>query len=401
MKQHIARQLVMAGILLSGPALMRASAVDVPPDFNKTPWTDGALFESFSNRPAWTGSDTGAALVTNQFTQPSTRFWTSEAGYSTGGQLEFYTALTNPANANFSAMNPVWVDMLIKFTLADSAPSDEEADGSLLLTYVTAESNLVVAVKNGATVTNTAQTIDPNQFYRLTIKLQDLTNYVVSINDIDWVTVPAAAAGAAGQYRSDMRAVVLSGFGTVDDLYIGHGDPKRTSATVANLAPATTKPEGWKDADLHAVNNWAANHSDGAPGEGQTLAADVAGKYFLVGADVKYADGTPVDPKIDLLMNDFDIGTGDKTIEGTVFLKVNDAVKDGRINGKIRLYGAKTYEDSLAPISEAGKWDAIATSDTVLMPAFTNGYTAKFSFDVGQEGGATPYKFFKPVIVSE
>lgn len=412
----------MAAVMAAMAALQGARAdgspaAVVPDDWNKTGgWLTGACFEPFTNTvPDWANSQEGSnclQMATGRAGGASHRFWEDEDWYLTANantnmQLVFWTQITNRVQRKtFSAVDPLWVDMLVRFT-----PSYEEPSNScdyIIRAYASSNNNLVVQVKDGLTITNNAVTLNPTNLYRLTIQLQDITNYVVTVNDTFSTNIPIVNRRGkdAGKYNTPtnyfgtMSGVVFSGFGRVDDIYIGHGKPNRTANFVSALPPFNAKPGGtaWDDRDLHAVNNWMANEYTGSPSGAPD--PSIAAKYFLLREDEAFdGSGTLKDPEIDLLLTDFDVLPGKTNITGSVYLAVNGKPKKGHINSWIRLYGSTNYFASLSPATNHNDWVPIGKAFTCPMPCFTNGIFGPVTFDVSNENGP-PYRFFKPMLVT-
>ena len=154
--------------------------------------------------------------------------------------------LTQPVPISFISA-PVYVDTLIKFTPSEDDPEVTD-DGVLKAAiFVNASSNLVVCHKftDGVTFTLTnsvfdAITIDPEQWYRLTIKLAvdatlltpaleiylDGTKLTHANGAVDMNTFTggslffALSAGGMGGGNSDLSQVSFQGTGYVDDLVV-------------------------------------------------------------------------------------------------------------------------------------------------------------------------------------
>ena len=154
--------------------------------------------------------------------------------------------LTQPVPISFISA-PVYVDTLIKFTPSEDDPEVTD-DGVLKAAiFVNASSNLVVCHKftDGYTFTLTnsvfdAITIDPEQWYRLTIKLAvdatfqtpaleiylDGTKLTHANGAVDENTFTggsfffALSAGGTGGGNSDLNQVSFQGTGYVDDLVV-------------------------------------------------------------------------------------------------------------------------------------------------------------------------------------
>lgn len=358
------RCMTIAGLLLAAVGLQAADAV--PAKWNTNPWTAGALLEAFNEAvPAW-ASD--SELKEDVATPPTTRFWATEIAL--GKQLFFATESMSYAlsDASFSTVDPLYVDMMCKFTLMEEAPADSE-ETYVLRAYVTPEKRLVVQTPK-ETKTDTTAEIDPDTYYRLTIRLE-ADQYVVQINDGAVLTMTVAAADTK---PSSISQVVFSGSGYVDDLYVGHGDPARSISYVANTLTAQELADATAS-EANAVNNWLV-HNDAT---GLTAAQAVSS--YLIGE--KVTDDKPAE----LLISDFDVDTAAKTVTVKVFLSVGGAVKNGAINGFVQLYG---YD------AGANKFDAL-DAKTPAMTEFTDGFTTEYIFSVDTD----KYSMFKPVIVTE
>ncbi|MBP5320604.1 MAG: hypothetical protein J6334_06420 [Kiritimatiellae bacterium] len=361
------RCMTVASLLLAAVGV-RADAVAVPSAWNQSPWQNGAAFEAFNDdaAPAWAQSD--SELKADATTAPNVRFWATEIAL--GKQLFFATEGISYAlsNANFSTLDPLFVDMMCKFTLMEETPA--AAEGTYVLrAYVTPEKKLVVQTP-AETQTADSATIDPNTYYRLTIQLQ-ADNYIVKVND---GTVATLTVKAADTKPTKIEQVVFSGSGYVDDLYVGHGDPSRTVAYIEKTLNAEALA-GATDSEANAVNNWLVANSQTSLPAAQAVAS------YLVNATVTE------DAPAELLISDFDVDTAAKKVTVKVYLTVGGTAKSGAINGCVQLYGAATSD---------GQWAALEAK-TPAMTEFTDGFTAEYTFDVNTD----TYKFFKPVIVTE
>ena len=355
------RCMTVAGLLLAAVGLQ---AAEVPAKWNANPWTDGALLEAFNEAvPAWAGD---SELKEDVTTAPTARFWATEIAL--GKQLFFATESMSYAltNASFSTIDPLYVDMMCKFTLMEEAPADTD-EAYVLRAYVTPEKRLVVQTP-AETKTDSTATIDPDTYYRLTIRLE-ADQYVVQINDGNVLTMTVAAPTSK---PSSISQVVFSGSGYVDDLYVGHGDPTRSVSYVANTLTAQELADATAS-EANAVNNWLVKN------DATGLTAAQAVSSYLVGEKVT--------GETELLISDFDVDTAAKKVTVKVFLSVGGAVKNGAINGFVQLYG---YDDA------TDKYVAL-DAKTPAMTEFTDGFTAEYTFDVDTD----TYNMFKPVIVTE
>ena len=373
-------RVVCAGVFLAAAGAYAADSITIPADWNQTTWTSGCYFESFNDAvPAWAGDSTITADTT---TEVGTRFWRNDstASYALGKQLCFSTTgITNTfTGANSTELDPLYVDMMCKFTLMDGDPANETGD-FLLRTYVNSGSNLVVqTVGKTNTLSAVADRISPDAYYRLTIKLMG-TNYQVKVNDVAKMTLSGTMNG--------FTKLILTGSGYIDDLYVSHGDPSRSAGYVAGASAfSNAGTTGASDAELHAVNNWLATTNTAIAAGTTGVTIDKVSKYFLTSTEPKVTSGVLDDASISLGISDFSYDPSTSKITVKVYLKVNDAAKTGKINGRIQLYGKADRATTT--------WTAL-DAKTPMMTDFTDGYTASYTFD------AASCTFFKPVIVTE
>ncbi|MBQ9431197.1 MAG: hypothetical protein IJU44_06550 [Kiritimatiellae bacterium] len=365
----------VSAMLLAG-GVMAATAI--PAAWNTDPWTSGAVFDAFTVLPDWA---TGAELIDGLAAAPESpaRFWNKLDGFTQGKQLYFLTEGIGQdyTNGGFTKLDPIYVDMLVKFTPMATEDSVPEASDYILRTYVNKDKNLVVQVENGETKTDDNE-IDPDHYYRLTIVLSG-DQYKVTLDNTITVTV-----NAKENPPTTLKKVAFVGEGVIDDLYVSHGDPNRnpsydsTAAAITGVSDATT-PEA------NAIGNWMQNNV----AAGTQLTASDSEKVingFLTDTKVTSDDLT-----VNLVLGDFRYDAEEKKVYGKVKLDINGTAKNGKINGKIQLMGAANYDDA-----QSGKWTAIDGAKTLTQAEFEGG-ECEISFEVGD----TDFLFFKPVIVAE
>lgn len=360
------KQLMSASAVICVAACVaHAANTDVPPQWNVTPWNaTGPTLERFETKPSWAASE----VLTTGAGNRSDRFWTSEYP-NAGNQLNFATlGITNTfSGARFQPGVPLFIDMRCKLNPFDTMPPAIEPN-TLLCFYANEKSNLVVASSTECK-TNATITVDPAVYYPILIRFA-VDTYDVFFNNVSSPSLSLAAK------TNEISKVVISGAGEMDDLYVSFGDPRRTSANSGISL-------GWTpgNTEEYAIANWLASKTN----SGSFAKAD-AEKFYLT-------DTAPGGNQFtgELGVGSFSYNPVSSNVTVVVTLKTDqNTKKQGKINGKVQLKGAATYDDA-----KNGSWTSIAA--TVLNSNdFDNG-VATYTFKLPN----TTYKFFLPVIVDD
>lgn len=368
-----------------------AVAVDyssVPEVWNTQLITSGAYCESFENgAPAdgWSGAARTLEANNNSHVavMPSrSNTWFVLNGATTNalvlpGEAAFTNTLKyagGTKNVSF-ATNAVFVDMRIQFAALTDTPVIGDAK---LAVYVSATNKIHVVHNNGTTTNTWANGDLLSNWHQLTVRLE--TNRFAVLLD-DTLVVNNLTPRNQGTLNV-LNSVAFSGTGYLDDLYVSHGNPNypgvigAVPSLIASLATDTS------------ISNWLV----GRMNSGQLATSTKLGNltqplleaaYLLneLGGDADTAAAVTST----LGIKSFELIDATR-LNVTVYLKVGDNLKVGKINGRIQLKGEVTKGAGFTAIGEA------------ISPAlldFTSG-TATYPFVLP----ASPvYRFFKPTII--
>ena len=263
-------------------------------------WDAGA--GDASTIQAFEGSYTGARPITNENPRAQVLKLETEGQTLTrfinftkddGGTSEGFP-LTTPTTIPVTASDPVFVDTLMKFTPSEDDPEINDGSGIKLALFVNVNSNLVLRHKyyvNGNYVpvssVFTDQVIDPEKWYRLTIKMQYNSGY---------------AAMQAWLWLDGNQLTHYNG--EVDENVLHNGPIFYTlSETQKTLEQVSFQGTGWVD-DL-VVAREAAPFSGGQTGITLTLVFDDDVLDVTVNSD-PVADGDPVESGSTLVITAID-----------------------------------------------------------------------------------------------
>ena len=190
---------------------------------------------------------------------------------------------TIDGGAPFSAVNPVYVDMMVKFVLSEEEPNPPA--GAQALIYANSDSNLVVysSEDGGSNVAFSeleGAVIDPEQWYRLTLTWTvwgdfDLSIFSVQLNGIGPFTSAAGFTllgfdqggcwhvAAADSSITTLSSIEFQGTGFIDELVVTDavpdfgnlsGDPN--FANDSNLPTVNaTNYQTWQNANATSISN--------------------------------------------------------------------------------------------------------------------------------------------------
>jgi len=359
-----------------------AAASTVPRDWNiHADFKLGAYLQDFEGTaPAWIGSHVPAAdnSHVNYNSRANTWFGSNAKVLvlDTGdGVLTNAVAYSDSTAVTFTD-NPVYVDMRIKFALQTSAP---DTAGAKLAIYASATDKLKV-VHNGGTNEYTRANLDTT-WHQLTVKMIAGGTFDVLLDDSS-VATGLTLIGAPSDNK--LNSVSFSGTGSVDELYVSHGNPNY--AGVMGAIP--TAITGDLD-DEASVNNWLAGLIyAGSLTTGTTFPSftktQLNNAYLLNALTVTEGAASPPG-EATLGIKSFELVDATH-MDVTVYLKVGETPKDGKINGRIQLQGEVTKGAGFTPIGSA-------ISPTLM--DFDNG-TATYTFAIPAD---PVYRFFKPTII--
>jgi len=357
--------------------MVQAADTVVTNNWNVTPWNvTGPTLQAFTNMPSWA---VRAGNTTNGVINPRTdnRFWTNEV--ASGTSLIFSTSgITNTfSGAKIQPGLPLFVDMRCK--IFPFATSPTILDNTVLSFYSDSKSNLVVASKlaSGSTqcYTNANITIDANVYYSVMIRFSTEAFDVFFDNSTTNVlSLPANT--------NEISKMGISGDGGLDDLYISYGDPRRSTTNFVFTGLTTSTLEE------RVVASWVANQAaTNSALAGQAITSANALKYYLT------------DTALATENFEGELGVGSivyhpasTSVTVVVTLKT-DAVKrkTGKINGVLKLKGARDYDDA-----KNGTWPSgVLATTTIQSEDFLNG-VATYTFKLPNADN----KFFLPVIQS-
>ena len=368
-----------------------AQAADsiVPTEWNVGPMRSGAYLEAFDGAlPAW-AAGIGFSAVTNVFPDMSgsglpirSNVWfdanVKVLQLETDGNVVTNTVAYTNGPVTF-ASQPVYVDVRIKFDPLVNTPEQEMLDNSKMALFLTSDAKLVVVHDGGASTNGTA--LDTNKWHQVTVKLENgtfdvLLNDAVVFSDLTLKNVGAANTLASANFY---------GTGLLDELYVSHGNPAYLvpgpTSAIPELPPAGPNPPS--DEEQTMINAWLSGYAGITSGTALNMTQDQLSMAYLLdelGGDeteataVAYSFGIA---KIDMNSPD--------SLVVTLALKVDDAEKEGAINGKIQLQGKVDIDDG---------WTLL---DGAITPAFADfeGGLATYTFNIPAGG----HKFFKPLIV--
>lgn len=394
--QWAKRSLFFSALVLCTCALIGARAAgesEVPKDWNVDPVKDGVYLETFDTKPDWVTGDSdvtaeGPGMAGSGLPERANT-WASD-----GNVLELDTKgdfISNPlkhddaSDVSF-ADEPVYVDMRVLFSTMDGEPTADSLDGAKLAIYTKpgdaeGDSDLVVVHADGNYVHGTA--LEDDKWCQVTVKLFK-NSFDVFLND---TLIKDGLTPIDNSKLNVLQSVDFYGTksgevsgGYIDDLYVSHGSPART-ATAAVPFPAGGELSG---SQTNLVAEWMSRQT-GYDSDGAILAtADELGQAYLLG-ELQVEDG-------DVVANAYSFGVSKIEMQSPTLLTVtlrlttNEALKNGTINGHVRLYGKvkATNKD----------WNELSGAITPSLAEFTNG-EATYQFTI--PGGG--YKVFQARIV--
>jgi hypothetical protein len=277
------------------------------------------------------------------------------------------------------AADPVYVDMRIKFVVQAEAPPTIVAK---LAIYASKTNELTVVRHNGSTVC-AVQTDLTTTWHQLTVKMKATGKFDVLLDDAS-VATDLTLIGAPVDDK--LNSVVFSGTGFIDELYVSHGNPAYTN--IMGAIPAKISEDGL---DTEAsVNNWLAGLIySGALTTGTTFPSftktQLDNAYLLNALSVN--DGVASPPgEATLGIQSFELVDATH-MDVTVYLKVGETLKDGKINGRIQLQGKVNKADE--------NYTLIGSAISPALMDFDDG-TATYTFTLPSN---PVYRFFKPTII--
>jgi hypothetical protein len=376
----------VCALILHGDA--RAADSSVPLEWNVGPMTNGAYRESFDgDLPGWVTAG-GASALTDAFPTMEgsdlpvrSNIWfganVKVLQLETDGDVVSNTlAYADPGGSVSFTNKPVYMDMRVRFDSLENPPGAGLLDAAKMAVFLASDAKLV-AVHAGGVATNAAA-LDTNKWYQVTVKLQG-GQFDVLLNDATVFTgLDLKEAGEAGTFSS----ANFYGTGFVDELYVSHGNPAYVVPGPATSIPALPSPGSNPptDEEQTRINAWlSANNIVTLDG---SLTQDQLSTAYLLAH--KGETAVAAVPSYDFGIAKINLRSP-SSVAVTVQLEVDDAAKEGAINGRIRLLG-KTSIDSEA-------WDVLADAITPQYADFANG-KASYVFTI-----PAGYMFFKPQIV--
>jgi hypothetical protein len=358
----------------------------VPQAWNVSPMQAGAYREAFETAvPDW-AARAGYNVLSNDFPAMTGLPARSNVWFDTNSKVlqletdgEVVSNTLAYADATAVSFNgkPVYVDLRMKFDPLVNAPDPDLLASSKMALFLTADAKLVVVHGDGATTNDVVR--DTNKWYQVTVKLQD-NKFDVLLNDAPVFTDLAVRnAGAA----NTLASANFYGTGMIDNLYVSHGDPAYVVPGPTQAVPTLPAPTSLSDEELTRVNAWLSDGNvTGQGGLSDLSQAQINQAYLLdsIGGNaVTKVEGYDFGiSKIEM--------TSPTELALTLSLKVNNAVKTGKINGRVQIYGKVDVTDV--------NWTLL---DGAITPSFANftGGAATYTYTIPSGG----YRYFKPYIV--
>jgi hypothetical protein len=367
--------LCVAGLLVQGVVY---GAGTVPSNWNTSEPKDGAYLESLESTPSpdWIGSlgsldsvDSHVDVVTP--TSRQTTWFPDSGGHAKVLKLNTGSStMENTLTGGGFSTEPVFVDMRVKFEAQSSAP--DLGTTYKCAVYASDATTLKVVHSSGAESYTIADLTA--KWHQLTLKFNanDNTKFDVLLDD------SAVVSGLTLKNNSDklLNAVAFNGTGSIDELYVSHGNPKGAvpSGLSTLLTGMDSSVKGWLNDKLNAGT--------------LTFGSAVAGfdsnsklnKAYLLDTTPGNTYTEPV-----LGIQSFEI-TDSTHIRIKFKLQSTDgSLKNGLIKGKVKLHG-KT----------GSGWADVATIDP---PTFGSDGISTPATDV-TVADSTVYSYFYPEIIA-
>jgi hypothetical protein len=364
--QTAARLLVGMAVGLAGGAFAANSIV--PVNWNVTPITDGAYRETFESAPTWdravaTAAADSRATVARRGLGDTWFDYTTVNALTLPGDASYTNTLKytgNSANVSF-ATNPVFVDMRIRFTAYEGAPSVGDAK---LAVFVSAADKIHV-VHNSGTTTNTWSAADLlTAWHQLTVRLEKDGKCAVYLDDVG---VTNNLTPIVGGVTTELTSLVFTGSGYADDLYVSHGNPNYAGGATPGTIPSLVT--GVPSSTAGSVTNWLANYyNDGRLATNVNLSTVDLGRAYLL--DMAPTSETDPVTSVAFGVSAIDLVTPTNVIV-TCRLNVSP-VTPSAINGKIKL----KYKSAIG-----APWESASGVTQASAASFSNG-EANFTFAI-------------------
>lgn len=377
-----------AMLMVAGMAQYVLAASVVPREWNvHSNFKAGAYLEDFEgSKPAWVDANSSLETANSHADNYPSRVNTWFSSNAKVLQLDSgNTVITNEmlyddsTSVSLESDHPVYVDVRVKFQLMGEAL--ENLSGAKLAIYASDATKLQVVHKNG---TNEYAGVDlDSKWHQLTVVLASAGKFDVYLDGTKKNGSALSFIEAANDGK--LNSVAFMGKGQIDELYVSHGNPDY-SGTMGAI-PGDVTSEGI-DGEAK-VNNWLAHKVYdnelplGTTFDGITQ-TDLNNAYLLNELAVDNGEAQVQQAALGIKALEW---TDTDELKVSVYLKVDDVEKVGKINGRIQLQGKVNKHDVA--------FTNIGGAITPRLLDFASG-VATYTFTLPEN---STYRFFRPAIV--
>ncbi len=358
-------------------------------DWNVGPIRAGAWRESFDESlPGWLSSS-GINAIATQFPSMEGAPFPARTNAWFGNNvavLSLHTSLSVATNtlayasvegggAVSTLTRPVYFDLRTRFE--PSLPTDIQ-DAWIFGLHMNTDNKLVAIDGKGTVVDD--EIFDTENWHQVTFVIGNGT-YSILVDGIPKFTDLVIRGGG-----STLGGLVLYGIGWVDEMYVSHCNPDYVTAGPTIEIPSLPEASGEDlptEEQQTRINVWLQSLVEQEVVSSETLLnmtrQELAVQYLLneIGYD-GVSTATPV--SYEFSIGDFTLLSATQ-IDIESLLITDHGIKQGLVNGRIRLQGKTNLDDD---------WVDISGAVTPTLPSFTNGISP-YNFTIP----ADSYRFFR------